>query len=157
MAAATAANVNGLSGDAAAASSTPVAPTSPSGSNGSESNGNGAASTKRKRDASSDGDEVMADTGAPQPAATTATAPPAAAASASASASPAFSSKLINGKTEAASNGIRATPGPVTSTTAGNRDEKRLIRDYFDVLQTYANAFSQTCFSLIIFFDAPAY
>ncbi|KAL1910910.1 hypothetical protein Sste5344_003082 [Sporothrix stenoceras] len=138
MAAATAANVNGLSGDAAAASSTPVAPTSPSGSNGngSDSNGNGAASTKRKRDASNDADEVMADAGAATASPATAIDQVKAAASASASASPALSSKSINGKTEAASNGKNATPGPVTSTTAGNRDEKRLIRDYFDVLQT---------------------
>lgn len=160
MAAATAANVNGLSGDsaaaAAAASSTSVAPTSPSGSNGGDSNGNGAASMKRKRDASNDGDEVMADAGA-------ATASPATAvdqvkAAASASASPALSSKsIIKGKTEVASNGKNATPGPATSTTAGNQDEKRLVRDYFDVLQTYVEVLPSLDIILPPCSSAPAY
>ncbi|CAK7207587.1 hypothetical protein SEUCBS139899_010397 [Sporothrix eucalyptigena] len=141
MAAATTANVNGLSGDAVAASFTPVAPTSPSGSNGSDSNGsatngNGLAPSKRKRDDSNDGDEEMVDAGAPQPVTATGTTVEQIKAAVSASASPALSSLSVNGKTEATSNGEDTTPGPVTSTTAGNLDEKRLIHDYFDVLQS---------------------
>ncbi|CAK7208953.1 hypothetical protein SCUCBS95973_000287 [Sporothrix curviconia] len=129
MAAATAGNVNGLASDAAAASSTPVARASPSDSNGNSTNGNGAA--KRKRDASNDGDEEMTDAGTPQPTAAAGTTVDQIKAAASASASPS-----INDKSELTSNGHQATPGPVTSTTAGNRDEKRLIRDYFEVIES---------------------
>ncbi|CAK7233183.1 hypothetical protein SBRCBS47491_008522 [Sporothrix bragantina] len=134
MAAATEGTANGLSGDAAAASSAPVALTSPSDSNGNSSNGNGAA--KRKRDASNDGDEEMTDVGAPQLVAASGTTVDQIKAAASASASPVLSSVSVKGKTEPASNGHQATPGPVMSTTAGNRDENRLIRDYFEVLET---------------------
>ena len=146
MAAATAGNnANGLSGDAAAASPMPIAPPGSSDANSNTtttSNGNSAA--KRKRDASNDGDEEMTDAGAP-PTAAAAAAPGATVdqikAAASTAASPALSAVSINGKSESARSSHKATPDPVTSTTAGNRDEKRLIRDYFAVLERWVRTF----------------
>ncbi|ERT02752.1 hypothetical protein HMPREF1624_01054 [Sporothrix schenckii ATCC 58251] len=144
MAAANAVSANGLSSNAAVASSAAAAPASPSGSsNGSENNGNGTAATKRKRDDSSNSDEVMAEAGASPSAAAAgshATAINQIKEASSGSASPALSSKPNNGNTGTASNGSHAAPGPIVSTTAGNRDEKGLIRDYFGVLQSFDNS-----------------
>ncbi|CAK7266242.1 hypothetical protein SEPCBS119000_001922 [Sporothrix epigloea] len=139
MAAATADASSDLPGDS---SYTSLVPQSASSSIASDSNsddasdGHGAVSAKRKRDDSDDGDEAMTDAGASQPTTTPATVVDRPNSTVKASASPALSPLSVNGKPEPVSNGPLPAAGPVTCTTAGNTDEKRLIRDYFEVLKS---------------------
>ncbi|CAK7272862.1 hypothetical protein SEPCBS57363_005360 [Sporothrix epigloea] len=146
MAAAAADGLNDLLGDSGAADSTSTLPTASSdgtasdNKNGDTTNSNGPASAKRKRDDSNDGDEAMTDAGASQATTTAGTLVDQIKTAVSASASPALSSLSVNGKSEPTRNGQQATTGLVTSTTAGNRDEKRLIRDYFEVLKSFDTA-----------------
>ncbi|CAK7562754.1 MAG: hypothetical protein SEPTF4163_000607 [Sporothrix epigloea] len=145
MAAAAADGSNDLLEDPGAADSTSTLPTTSSDGTASDNKSgdttlaNGLASAKRKRDDSNDGDEAMTDAGASQPTTTASTLVDQIQAAASASASPALSSLSVNGKSEPACKGQQAMTGPVTSTTAGNSDEKRLIRDYFEVLKRYVD------------------
>lgn len=75
-----------------------------------------ASSVKRKRDPSDNGDQIMAD----------------------AAAEAGHGSDVDSKESQSSGGSTRgATPAAVTTSTAGNRDEKRLIHDYFEVLSRY--------------------
>ena len=129
MAAATTANVNGLAADASAtAGASPANSTSGAAATPGSPNGSQNMNTKRKRDDSEEEDTGGASDADQAMAYAPSALPPV-------KASPAPSTLADKTKAETtASSDKEATPGPVTTSTAGNHDEKRLIRDYFDVL-----------------------